>query len=124
MDSFKRSGVTESDRQSLLRQQAKEFHNILSFGRLDAAAPFMEEELRVELLPKLTKALKTDKFVDHAIEDIRFEDDSRRAVVSVNAKIFRNTDFLLKDHTLTEQWIFHTGGSWRLASYESTQQVK
>jgi len=118
VDSFKRSGLAESDRQDLLRKQVKDFHSILSFGRLDAATEVIEEDARSTLVPKLAKALKRDKFVEHSIEDIEFRDDSRVAMVTVNVRVFRNTDFLLKDRTIKERWQFHTGGTWRLSSYE------
>jgi hypothetical protein len=123
VDSIKRSGITESDREELLQKQAKDFHSILSFGRVDAAASYLEDELKPVLLPKLTKALKTDKLVEHVIDDVHFTDASREATMMLTVKVFRNTDFLLRERALTEHWRFHTGGSWRLSSYEFTDRA-
>lgn len=123
IESLKSAGVTASDRQELLHKQAKDFHSIMTFGRLDAAAPFIEEELKPTLLPKLAQSFKTDKFVEHMVDDVQFADDSHAATVVLTIKVFRNTDFIVKERALTEHWKFHSGGTWGLVSYELTDRV-
>jgi len=123
VDSVKRVGLTEADREKLLRDQSKEFHSTLFFGRIDAATDFIDEAEKAEIVPLLSKSFKSEKLVEHSIDSIQFTDSSRSAIIELTVKAFRNTDFLVKEKRLIEHCTFHTGGKWKLIAYDVLPQT-
>ena len=121
IQTVKDGGFTEPDRQQLLAKSIKEFHEVLFFGRVDVAMKHVDENLAITLAPRLVKQFRKEKMVEHAVDDTQFSPSSFEAEVKLTVKVFRNTDFLVKEREITEKWKFTIGGQWTMFNYVETE---
>ncbi len=119
IDSFKRAGMTESDRQKLLGQRMKEFHEAISWGDADIAMGYVDPQKQEEVRPVIVSMTSDEKLVEGKIMSTAFAESAYDAHVRIKIKSYKVPFYLVKERIDEQDWKFDYSSGWLLVSYKS-----
>ena len=118
IDSFKKLGVSESDRQALLPQQIKRFNEALHWATGDQVLSLVLPESREVIAKELESEGEDMKVVDTKITETVFDDGARKANVKVMLRYYKVPYYVVKTRKETQSWVFSVSSGWLLESRE------
>jgi len=118
IDSYKKIGVSEADRQSLLQERVLDFQRAVYWGRPEAALAFVKADVRDDLWRVIRAKGDEEKIVDSKIEYIKFEEESYAAEVDVAVKYYRVPFYVVEERVERQQWTFTIADGWRYSAME------
>lgn len=116
IDSFKKLGVTDSDRATLLSDQLKAFHEALLWGKTDEALLYCSEESRPQMLAALRKNGSQEKIVESKVEHVEFLPGMSEADVETVVKYYEIPLYVVRERREQEKWKFSLGDGWQILS--------
>ncbi|MCB0353970.1 MAG: hypothetical protein KDD64_10610 [Bdellovibrionales bacterium] len=123
IDSFKETGISESDRQRLLERQVKEFHQALFWGKPSLALDIAEEESRDELRRFMRDTKRKERIIESQIEYLDFDDGSTEADVDVAVKYYRIPYYVVNERIERQHWRFSYASGWKFVSRAVVEEV-
>lgn len=115
VDTFQKSGITESSRKELLPQKLKSFYTNVRARRFFDMSEYLHPDRRDTLLTAMRKNRKTEKVTDSEIDYIEFFDDARTAEVHVLVSYFHKPYYVVQQRLEKQIWKFYgSRSSWRL----------
>jgi len=118
IDSYKKIGVSEGDRQRLLQERVLEFQRAVYWGRPEAALAFVDPEVRDDLWRVIRARGDREKIVDSKVEFVKFEENSYSAEVDVAVKYYRVPYYVVQERVERQQWNFTISDGWRYSAME------
>ena len=118
IDSVKKAGLTEGDRQALLGKRVKAFHESLYWGSTDDALLFVEDESKEDVAQKLDGIGDSEKVIETKVKTVNFEDNSFTAKVSLTVRSYKVPYYVVNDRHEKQTWIFSLTDGWKLKSLE------
>ncbi len=114
LDSISKAGFTKGDREGILSDSMKKFHDALYWGNPSQALAMVTDEGRENVLASIKKSKREERIVDSKVEMVDFKNDSFEAEVDVTVRYFQVPYYVVKDRTEREQWEFSLVDGWRL----------
>ena len=118
IESFKRAGVTEGDRQRILSENVEKFDQARFWGQSQKALAYCTPEGQPILAKILRKSKSEEKIVDTSIDNIEFLDSSYKAVVDVKVRSYKIPVYVVGDRIERQTWVFSMSDGWRLENVE------
>lgn len=119
--SIKQAGVVESDRQELLAKEVKHYSDILSMGRPNDALVFVAADQVPTLGSELRKAMRQEKIVESAIDDVTFTNDSYDAEVMMRVKYYKVPVYIVDERMEKQHWTFSLASGWKMQAREKIE---
>ncbi|MCB0318579.1 MAG: hypothetical protein KDD56_07465 [Bdellovibrionales bacterium] len=114
IQSFKDIGATESDRQTLLANEVKEFNISRYWGSSDAltrVTPDAQDLVRSEILrAKRSK----ERIVESNVEFMNFEEDAYKATVDLAVRYFSVPSYIVHERYERQHWVFSISEGWKM----------
>jgi hypothetical protein len=119
ISSFKETGATQSDREMLFQKAIKEFHTLEATRNPEQAAVFAKSENKMAMANTFRERSLSERIVESTIGLLEYQDEARKAFVTVNKKYFRVPQYMVKERREKETWEFISSlEGWRIASIE------
>lgn len=119
ISSFKDTGATQGDREMLFQKAIKEFHSLEATRNPEQAAVFAKSENKMAMANNFRDKSHTERIVESTIGLLEFQDEARKALVTVNKKYFRVPQYMVKERREKETWEFVSAlEGWRISSIE------
>ena len=118
IDSVKRAGVLEGDRQNLLSQEIKHFSDVMSLGQPTKMLEFVAADRLSQIAPDLKKNFKNEKIVDCSVDDVQFSNDSYDADVKVRIKYYKVPVYVVDERLEHQRWTFSSSTGWKIYERE------
>lgn len=118
IDSFKKAGLTSSDRQRLLGQRMKEFHEALYWGDVDMALGYVDSEKQPEIRPILEGVSSSEKLVETKVMSTNFSESSFDAHVRMKVKSYRVPFYVVNERIDEQDWKFDLSTGWLLTAFK------
>ncbi|MGI6680723.1 MAG: hypothetical protein ACOX3T_04490 [Bdellovibrionota bacterium] len=112
IDSYKQIGVSEGDRQALLPKTLKKFQDFVYWGQYSNALAFAKEDEVMNIRESL-KRYKEIKIVSMKVDDILFEDDSKKATVDIVVSYYKIPQYVVAKEKVREVWEFSLS-DWKI----------
>lgn len=122
IDSFKESGVAESDRVRLFDKQIRQYNYALADGRSGRLLAFVEPESKESLRPQFRNLFKDQKIVDTRVDMVDFEEESYVANVDLEIRYFKVPQYVVQSRIEQQQWKFTLGSGWQLVSIKDSNE--
>lgn len=116
IDSFRRAGVTESDRQRLLGERLKDFHDSLYWGDPEMALAYAEPEEREKMRPAVEAMSTAEKVVESKILSTQFSDSAYDAHVRVKVRSYKVPFYIVNERIDEQDWKFGLSDGWLLVA--------
>ncbi|NMC62966.1 MAG: hypothetical protein GYA55_07330 [SAR324 cluster bacterium] len=114
IDSFKRAGLTASDRTRLLGERLKEYHEAIAWGDTDLALQYVEAEKRGEIRPIIETMSNEEKVTDTKVMSSIFDDSASNATIRIKIKSYKIPYYVVKDRIDEEEWEYSMSDGWLL----------
>jgi hypothetical protein len=121
-DSFRKTGVTESQRIDLLPQELKRFTEALYWGKPGEALAFVAAEHVDELREGFAVSRENIRVVESKVTDIRFNDGAQEADVQMTVRYYQIPFFVVKDRQEQQKWEFGLTDGWKLKAREISER--
>ncbi|MCO6431213.1 MAG: hypothetical protein J5J00_10160 [Deltaproteobacteria bacterium] len=118
IDSFKKAGVSEGDRQALLTERLKRFNDSLYWNSPIEALQYVDSERRSEIAPKLQRMVEGRRMVDGKVRNIEFGDSSFTAGVHIVMRSYRIPVYVVTEVEQKQTWKFSMASGWELWDLE------
>lgn len=119
IDSFKRAGMTQSDRMRLLGERIKEFNESLKWGDPQLPLQYIDESSLNEVRPIIERMVEQEKVVEMKVVSSAFSDDGYEATVRLKVKSFKIPYYIVNERMDEQQWRFGMSSGWQLLSIKS-----
>ncbi len=116
IDSFKKLGVTRSDRVALLPVNLKRFHDSLYWGKPQEALELVLNESRAKVSEEIQGVAEDERIVDSRIRKVDFSEDASDAKVQVSVKYFKVPFYIVNERREMQEWTFSVSDGWMLKS--------
>jgi hypothetical protein len=116
IDAFKKQGLTESDRQALLPNDLKRFHDTLSQGSVPGALKYATNEARNSLAQQFEGVGDSEKVVDAKVANVEFVDASYKALADISVRYFKIPYYVVHTRKERQEWVFSVSDGWKIAS--------
>lgn len=120
--SFKKAGLTEGDRRTLLAEDLKRFHDLLTFNNGSAAFSYIDPEHYNTVSAKLLEQAETEKIVETKIKHIQFEEGAYSATVDVSTRSFKVPFYIVNDRLERESWAFSLSDGWKIKAKDEVKK--
>lgn len=114
IDSFKRAGLTSSDRTRLLGERLKEYHEAIAWGDADLALQYVEPEKRAGIRPVIEAMSNEEKVTDTKVMSSIFDDSASNATIRIKIKSYKIPYYVVKDRIDEEEWEYGMSDGWLL----------
>lgn len=118
IDSFKESGIQESDRVRLFDKQIRQYKYALMDGRSGGMLKFVQREQFPEMRKTYRDMFNGQKIVDSKVDYVDFEDESHIAKVDLEVSYFRVPQYVVQSRIESQTWKFEVGTGWKLESID------
>lgn len=115
IDSFKKLGISRSDRINLLGGRIREYFEAMSWQDGARATALVVPELRTTLGTKIAKLARDEKLVDHSVESTDFDEGAEEATVVVLVRSYKIPYYTVNDRRERQIWKFNISDGWLLA---------
>lgn len=115
IDSFKKLGISRSDRINLLGGRVREYFEAISWQDGNRATALIVPEQRSTLGAKISKLAREEKLVDHTVESTDFDDSAEEATVMVLVRSYKVPYYTVNDRHERQIWKFNIADGWLLA---------
>lgn len=116
IDSFKKLGLTETDRQKLLGKSIKEFQDALYWGKPDEAMMYVKDEKKGALNELIFEIGKGERVTESSIERTEFDEGSYHSKVRVLVRSFKVPYYIVNQRIDAQEWEFSVSGGWLLTA--------
>ena len=116
LEGFSKMGLSQGDREKLLPQSVKEFHDALYWSDAAGLGPLIKEDGRAENLQKLRKSIKGVRVVETKTDGVDYRDESNKATVHIILKSYKVPFYVVEDHYIKEEWEFTVSTGWQYVS--------
>ena len=116
IDSYKKLGLSKSDRERILGKDVKDFTEALYWNHKTEAMQKISEDNLVEVEKELEKYNEETKVVDNKVDSIKFDSESRSATVFVKVRYFKVPFYTVVDRKDISKWTFTLSNGWKLHS--------
>jgi len=116
IDSYKKVGVTESDRIGLLEEHVKEFHQGIYWNKPEYALKYTAPEGRQVVLNKIKAKKNSERIVSSEVSGVEFTNEAYDADVEVSVKFYKIPRYIVEERTEKERWHFSTPFGWKFIS--------
>jgi len=123
IESFKRAGVTEADRQKILGENVEHFNQARFWGKPQKALLYSVPESQPALSKTLRKSKSEEQIVDAQVEHIEFSDNAYKALIDVKVRAFKVPVYIVRDRIERQHWVFSLGDGWRIEKLEIDVQT-
>lgn len=118
IDSFKKLGVTSSDRAGLLPKAVKQFQDHRFWGDPMEALTMASDDGRESLKDVLLAGRDKDRIVESKISNVNFSDARFSAEVDIDVKFYTIPYYVVNTRIERQKWSFSMTGGWQIDSYE------
>ena len=118
IDSFKKLGVTSSDREALFPEHMKRFNEALYWGYPQEALKYVVAESRAQVSEQLKDTGESERTVETKIRSVDFAKDSYEAKVEVDVRYFKVPVYVVNTRHEKQDWVFSTSDGWKLKNRE------
>ncbi len=118
IDSFKKLGVSATDRQALLAQQIKRFNDALHWGTNDQILALVSPMSREQIANDLEDEGEDMKVVDTRVADTSFDESAYKATVKIALRYYKVPYYVVKTRKEKQIWDFSLSDGWLLESRE------
>ena len=118
VDSFKESGIAESDRVRLFDKQIRQYKYALMDGRSGRMLKFVDKEKFTDMRKTYRTMFNEQKIVDTKIDYVDFEDESNVAKVDLEVSYFKVPQYVVQSRIESQTWKFELGDGWKLDSID------
>ena len=115
IDSFKKLGISRSDRVNLLGGRVREYFEAMSWQDGQRATALLVPEQRATLGVKIAKLARDEKMVDHAVESTDFDEGAQEATVVVLVRSYKIPYYTVNDRHERQIWKFNISDGWLMA---------
>lgn len=115
-EGVKKVGITKSDREALLPDKIKEFHELIYWNKMTDAVGYIQGNSRQEQARALKKDVKDYHVVDSKVDFISYNDDSTSAKVDIIVRRYKIPYYIVEEITQEETWEFSTVDGWLFVS--------
>lgn len=116
VQAFKESGLTESDRMSLLGPQVKKFTEARMFGNRTEALSLVMADARPEIAKQLNETSDDERIVKSQIDHVEWIDEARKAKVTVRVDAYKVTQLIVNPVKEEQIWEFTPSSGWQLSA--------
>jgi len=119
IDSFTKIGVTRGDRQNLLAQDIKRFHDALYWKKYSEALSLVSAEARDEVYREIRERSQSERVIDSEVTFVDFSEDAYEAETEIAVRFHETRFNLVQTRTEKQNWRFSVSDGWKLVSRES-----
>lgn len=115
VESVSSMGITNKDRQTLLNNTLKKFHEALYWENATEALAYVDEAALPDVKAKIKEEVLGDaKNFERKVVSVEFSPDARKADVTVSTKGYNPSTLIVAERRDLEKWNFSLGSSWML----------
>lgn len=118
IDSYKKMGVSKTDRMALLEEQLKGYHSALADRRGGRALGYIHDEQRDQFRSVLREIQKKERIVDSEVDFVDFDEDAYEATAEVSIRSYQVPYYIVNERFEKETWKFSLASGWKLYSRE------
>jgi hypothetical protein len=121
-ESVRRSGLTADSRKNLLPEFLTGFVEAVSVTDATRALAYASEGFKPSLRSRLLKNKDKVKVIDNEVILSEFNDDARRAEVTVKHKFYRIPVYIAEERLEKQIWIYDGVGVWLIDGIEAVNE--
>ena len=115
IDTFQKSGITESSRKELLPKKVKSFYSNVVAGRFFDMAEYLHPDRKDTLLNAMRKNRKIEKVTAYEVDYLEFFEGANTAEVHLLVSYYHTPYYVVQQRLEKQIWKFYgSRSSWRL----------
>lgn len=119
IDSVSRAGVTRGDRERLLPEAVKNFHDLLYWDKKGEALSMVASSSREEFRQQFRQQNRQERIVETKVDFAEFGDGAFSAEVDLITKYYSAPVLVVQERREHEKWDFSfAAGGWKIVSRE------
>lgn len=116
IDSVKRSGAFEKDRQAALYKDMQTFQTARYWQSPADMGAFIDSDASPNLSQQLSPRRKEERITESEVENVVFAPDSYEADVDIIVRLFKLSSNVVQERKEHQVWKFSHSGGWKILS--------
>ena len=120
--SVESAGAFKGDREKLLYQDLKKFHDARFWSNISTIPSFIHPDASPTLAKALAPKKKEERITESEVEDVKFEKDSYEADAVVIVKGYKLSTYVIEERREHQVWKFSLSSGWKILSIHNAAE--